>query len=451
MGFNRFGLVLGVRLTLLLLALSGAGYLMVIARHPVASLLAVALVVLLGLQTVRFVSRTNQELARFLDAVRYADFGQRFQLSGLGAGFEELGETFTHILGRFRADRSHQETVLRHLKAILEHVPVPLISVHGDRTVTLWNNAARRLLGPRQIHRLEDLEAFGADLPARISSIRPGERTLVGMEVDGSRQSITLSSSEIVTPAGTERLISLHNIQTELDGMQLAAWQDLVRVLTHEIMNSITPVSSLAKTAADLVDDVSGKLSREHGELVDELGDVRDAVATVARRSDGLMGFVQNYRRLLGLPQPERSRFRIRELLDDVARIAAVGWAEAGISLHCAAEPESLTLNADRRLLEQVLINLLQNAGQALASPRGGNVWLSARLNPQGRVLIEVADDGPGIPEEVAARMFVPFYTTRKDGSGVGLALSRQIMNAHGGTLSFANRDSGGARFTLGF
>ncbi len=450
MGFEKFGLLVSIRLVMIMVVLAVAGFLLISPGYPAATLLTLGLAGILTVEVVRYVSKTNQEVARFLSAVRYADFGQRFEFTGLGAGFSELGETFTQILDRFRDDRRQQEGELRHLKALLEHVPVPLISVYADQRIVLWNNAARRLFGKVQIERLADLNPFGADLPGKIMAIQPEARALATITMDGMEQSLSISASEITTASSTERLFSLQNIQTELDGMQLSAWQDLVRVLTHEIMNSITPVTSLAKTAVDLVDDVSRKLS-DQSELVAELKDVKDAVNTVARRSDGMMDFVSSYQRLLRLPDPKMSRFKLDELFADVTRMATVDWPGAGLALEARVEPSKLDLYADRQMVEQVLINLLQNSQHALEGMANGEVTLAGRLNKRGHVTIEVTDNGPGIDDDVAARMFVPFYTTRKEGSGVGLALSRQIMNAHGGTISFANGSDGGARFSLAF
>ncbi len=450
MGFSRFGFAIGLRLTFILLSLGVTGLLLVTPGYPVAMFVALVVAVILATELFAYVAKTNREVTRFLDAARYADFGQRFEFSGLGAGFAELGETFTFILDRFRHNRNEQEAELRHLKALLEHVPVPLLSVRSSGQVTLWNNAARRLFGTDIVTRITDLAAYGRDIPARIESLQAGERILLTLHMENQDLSFSVGSSEISIAANTERLISLQNIQSELDVTQLQAWQDLVRVLTHEIMNSITPVSSLAKTAADLVQDVSDKIAGNN-ELVEELRDVKDAVDTVARRSDGLMKFVSSYRQLTRLPEPNRTRFLVADLFSDVARMAAVNWTDHEPGLTLTIEPDKLELVADRQMIEQVLINLLQNAYYAVADTDAGCIELIAKLNRRDHVTIEVLDNGSGIAPEIAERIFVPFYTTRKEGSGVGLALSRQLMIANGGSITFTNRDTGGARFALSF
>jgi len=450
MGFNRFSLLLAARLFVIMVGLVGLAFFFTTPGYRAATLLTAIVVGGLAWEVFRFISKTNEEITRFLDAARYADFGQRFSLGSLGAGFGELGEIFTDILERFREYRTVQESELRHLKALVEHVPVPLISVQTNGRVELWNNAARRLFGLAHVARMQDLEQFGSDFVEQITTAQAGDKRLVPFIEDNMERRLTIAVSQIIIEGKTEKLISLQDIQSELDDTQLQAWQDLVRVLTHEIMNSITPVASLAKTAVDLVDDASRKIE-DHPDVVDELADVRDAVNTVASRSDGLMKFVSSYRRLTRLPPPAKTQFRLDDLFADVVKLSTVNWDEKGLSLITNIEPSQLDLFADRDMIEQMLINILQNSEHALADIADGRVSLMARLNKRGHVTVEISDNGPGIPEDIIRRIFVPFFTTKREGSGVGLALSRQVMIAHGGTISVSTGDNGGARFTLVF
>jgi nitrogen fixation/metabolism regulation signal transduction histidine kinase len=450
MGFNRFSLLLTLRLALLMLLLVALVYCVLQPGLHAATALLLGLLGLLVYEVFRFVSRTNHEVSRFLDAARYADFGQRFDFGSLGAGFEELGETFTEILERLRNQRTDQEAELRHLKALLEHVPVPLISLHSDGHVSVWNNPARRLFGSGQVTQVEDLATYGEEFAQRVQAAQPGERQLANFAVDGMERRLTIAASQIILRGETERLVSLQDIQSELDGTQLEAWQDLVRVLTHEIMNSITPVASLAKTTVDLVDDAAGKVT-DHPDVVEELADVKDAVETVARRSDSLMTFVTSYRRLTQLPPPEKTQFEVAAFLDAVRQLALGGDESGGPALSVDVTPPGLELNGDRGMLEQVLLNLLRNSEQALAGREDAEIRLSARLNRRGNVCIDVEDNGPGIPADLKQRVFVPFFTTKREGSGVGLALSRQVMIAHGGSISVADAAPQGTRFTLTF
>ena len=332
MGFKHLSLLLALRLMLIMIFVAGAGALITTRGYPAATLLAFLIIASLAYELFLFISKTNREVSRFLDAAHYADYSQRFDLENLGAGFRELGETFTRIMQRFRDDRSQRERELHHLKALLEHVPVPLISIHSNEDITLWNNPARRLFGITHVTRLADLNQFGIEFFGQIRSIRPGEQRLATFHADEIDQQLKISASEITIASQTERLISLQNIQNELDGMQLSAWQDLVRVLTHEIMNSITPVTSLARTAANLVEEARSKLAAQTHiadvtEVTEVLQDAKDAVETVARRSDGLLNFVSSYRQLTRLPPPEKSNIALDALFKASPKsLRLTGW-----------------------------------------------------------------------------------------------------------------------------
>ncbi len=398
----------------------------------------------------RFVSRTNRELARFLDAARYADYSQRFDLAKEGAGFEVLGEAFTDIVERMRARRAGQEMEVRRLRALIEHIPVPLLTLHTDDAVTLQNNAARRLFGAEHVTHLRDLRRFGFKFAESVATAVPGNRQLVTFTVEGIEYHLTLATTEIIIDGHSERLVSLQDIQSELDATQAQAWEELVRVLTHEIMNSITPVTSLAKTALHVVEDIL--IKEKAGEAFDEdLEDLRDAVATVARRSDSLTQFVDSYRQISRLAPPEKKRVRLDGLFESARQLVVAEWPGSGVEFSVNVVPAELDVYADRDLVEPVLLNLLRNAWQSTVNIEDPRIELRGRLNRRNNVVIDVIDNGPGVPDSITNKIFVPFFTTKETGSGVGLALARQVMIAHGGFIRLSRNDAGGATFSLTF
>ena len=448
--FRRFVVMLIVRLALTGVAMAALVWAALVPGAHGLTAIAGALFVAMTAELWRYVSRTNREVARFLDAARYADYSQRFEFSRQGAGFRALGEAFTDILARMRERSSDQEIETRRLRALIEHIPVPLLTLHGDDTIELQNNAARRLFGAEHVTRLRDLRKFGLSFAESVETAVPGRRQLVTFEVEGIEYHLTLATTELIVAGNSERLISLQDIQSELDATQAEAWEDLVKVLTHEIMNSITPVTSLARTASDVVRDVIEK-DRHGGDIGEDLVDLRDAVDTVARRSDSLTQFVDSYRQITRLAPPEKKRVRLADLFEAVLRLAQAECPQSRVVFSSRVQPEGLDVYADRDLLEPVLLNLLRNAWQACDGRDSGAVQMVGRLNRRNNVVIEVADDGPGIPANLAKKIFVPFYTTKDKGSGVGLALARQVMIAHGGFIRVGNNDSGGATFSLTF
>jgi nitrogen fixation/metabolism regulation signal transduction histidine kinase len=450
MASKSFPIELLGRIALLLLISLAVAWLAISGRYYAGLVIATLLLFLSALELWRFVNRTNEELSRFLDAARYADFSQRFNFAGSGSGFDELGEVFTEILENLRKLRSEQEADRRRLKALVEQVPVPLLSIHQDDSISMHNNAARRLFGASSVSQLRDLRQFGSGFHRAVVDAVPGKRELVTFVHDGMEQQMTLASSEVIVGSAQELLISLQDIQSELDFMQAEAWQDLVRVLTHEIMNSITPISSLARTATDLADDLVERLDDE-SPVLDDVMDIQSAVSTVARRSDSLTQFVNSYRQLTRLAPPEKDRVPIADLFEHVVRLALAEWSDDRVDLTVQTTPEGLEVMADRDLLEPTLLNLLRNAWQATADTAEPRISLTAKLNRRGHVVIEVSDNGPGIAADITRKIFVPFFTTKKSGSGVGLALTRQVMIAHRGYVTLGESDTGGARFSLIF
>jgi nitrogen fixation/metabolism regulation signal transduction histidine kinase len=450
MAYSRFVPGLVARTVLLVLVMAVFAFFLVGPGLHGLTLLAVAILALVFAELWRYISRTNRDLARFFESARHADFSQRFSDRGMGSGFDELGQAYNDILEEQRKARARKEAGNRQLRALIEHIPVPLMTLHDDRSLTLQNNAARRLFGAAAVTRLEDLAQFGESFHQSVENAVPGIRELVTFTVEDVEYCLTLAATETITEGRKERLISLQDIQTELDQSQAQAWQDLVRVLTHEIMNSITPVTSLAETARDVVDDIMQK-SGPNDPLAEDLEDLQLAVATLAHRSGGLMNFVDSYRQITRLDPPEKQRIVLAELFENAARLARAEWGDDEVVLEWDVAPQGLDVMADRDLLEPVLLNLLRNAWQATIGIEGARIRLLGRMNRRGRVVIEVKDNGPGIPEEMERKIFVPFFTTKEQGSGVGLALARQVMIAHGGFVRLVNQGGEGATFVLTF
>lgn len=450
MVYKRFSLLLAIRLVVIGLAIAGTLWLFLQPGLHSATLIALTIVVISAAELWWFINRTNREVARFLDAARHADYSQRFGYTNIGTGFSELAAAFTDILDRMYEQHAGLETQVRQLNALIDHIPIPLLTVHGDNSITLQNNAARRLFGAAHVTQLRDLRQFGGSFYDAVAEAVPGNRELVTFDVEGVEYKLALATSENIVSGESRRLVSLQDIQSELNTNQAEAWQDLVRVLTHEIMNSVTPVTSLAATARDVVDDVVRKAD-PRSDISEDLADLRDAVHTVARRSDSLMQFVHSYRQITRLAPPEKKRVQVKDLFETVTRLVAAEWAASESVIDVSVRPSELDVYADRDLLEPVVMNLVRNALQATKDISNPRIDLRGRLNRRGNIVIEVADNGPGVPSDIANKIFVPFFTTKEDGSGVGLALARQVMTAHGGFVRVSGNEGGGALFTLTF
>jgi nitrogen fixation/metabolism regulation signal transduction histidine kinase len=348
---------------------------------------------------------------------------------------------------RFRAARLDREAQRRYLEALVEHVPVAILAVHDDGAVELLNNAARRLLDAAPRTTTQSLIEHGAAFQRDIAQCQTGSRIVTRMVTDGVERHLILSATHLVVTGAPLRLVTLQDIQRELESSELSAWQDMARILSHEIMNSLTPIASLARTADDMIDDLARRASGGD-ELV---SDIHAAIRTVARRSDGLMRFVRNYRQFTQMPPPALKPVVLDEYLARFEPLLATEWAARGITLVVAPPPPGVTILADDSLLDQAIINLLRNAADAAAGRPEPRVWLDARLSERGRPVIEIADNGPGLDESLGDQIFLPFFTTKPESSGIGLALARQVMLVHKGAISASQRPGGGALFRLTF
>ncbi|MFV3077737.1 sensor histidine kinase [Niveispirillum fermenti] len=453
MGYKRFELNVTVRVALLALSSMLLGIMLVETSFRATSfLVGLAILAQVG-GLLRAVTRTNREVARFLGAIAHSDFTQTFALGRQGAGFEELGTAINQVMEKFRRSRATSEQQADYLHAMLNHVPVALAAVYEDGRVELLNNFAHRLLGPEELSRRT---TDGQLLTDALCKLAPGSRSLIRVAAGSSvgPQQLTVTATRLILGGESRLLLSLQNIAGDLEATEVRAWQDLVRVLTHEMMNSLTPIASLTRTAQGVLTDLREKAA-DQPELAEEIADAEMAVDTVARRSGSLLRFVERYRQFTSVPKPQLSRMKVKEITERLQRLMAPAAQDHGIGLEVLVLPPQLELQADTDMVEQVLINLLKNAVEAMRGMeprRGGHrIRLTAHLDEGGHVVINVGDNGPGIPSEVAEKIFIPFYTTKREGSGVGLSLARQVMLAHGGSINMSPDPDGGTVFTLRF
>ena len=441
--FKHFRLVCTSRILLLGATIYLFFHLLQQAEYPATTLVIGLLVAYQIWALIHYVDRTNRDLGRFFQAIRYADFSQTFVTGGLGSSFDELKNAFNEVLDAFRSTRADKEEHARYLQTVVQHVGVGLVAFDAKGRVELINTAAKRLLKVNRLRHISGLESLSPELVETLQSLGPRQKALVRIEQEHDLLQLAMYATVFRLRDREFTLVSLQNIQTELEEKEMEAWQNLIRVLTHEIMNSITPISSLAATA-------SGLLGTDHLET-ESLPDVRDAVQTIHRRSEGLLHFVDAYRDLTRLPTPSFQIIRASELLSRVEQLMARQIREASAELHTSIDPGSLELTADPELVEQVLINLVRNATEAVTGRDGAHIELRARTDGRGSSLVEVVDIGSGIVEEALEKVFIPFFTTKQDGSGIGLSLCRQIMRLHRGTISVRSKPNVETVFTLRF
>ena len=392
----------------------------------------------------RYIDNANRGLARFLQAVRYQDFSLSPGIEGLGGSFVDLNAAFREISGKFQQTREEKEAQYRYLQTVVQHIGVGLLSLRSDGSVDLLNNVAKRLLRVSHLRNIRDLPTLFQPLISEIQRLRPGEKSLFKLEQSDEILQLALYTTEFKLHDQLYKLVSLQNIQVELEEKETEAWQSLTRVLTHEIMNSLTPIASLAATASSLL-----HASEKENPAGNQ--DVTEALQTIDRRSQGLMRFVHAYRSVALIPKAQFEIFPVMRMFQRVEKLMQDKLSRQGIAFSSEVEPSSLEMTADPDLTEQVLINLLLNAMEALGDCEKPGIHLSSRMNERGRVIIQVSDNGPGIAPESREKVFIPFFTTKKEGSGIGLSFSRQVMRLHRGAIAVQSQPETGTIFTLRF
>ncbi len=428
---------------LLLVGVYQAQQLLVFSLIGIMMLLAVQIYLLFG-----YMQSTQLEMESFFEAVRYEDGARRINTRFKQS--QNLKVLWQEIQTQLQQLRQKNEELVRYYSLLLEKVPVALVVVEGDGEdgkIELVNSAAQQLFKRSYLTTVDQLQDYGAQLALDIQQIAAGEQRSSHLLSDQVTTAVALSAAAIQLHGGTKKVISIQPIQRELDKQEILAWQNLVQVFTHEIMNSMTPVASLSRTADELLlTQLEAQPSPD-----ESMQDAQQAIHTVARRAEHLMQFVQAYRRIANPPQLQCVDIAVQDLLENVCRLFQVQANEQKIVMECATIPLHLKLKADPAHLEQALINLMRNALDASSGKDDGHIYLKAYIGHGGNLLIDVIDNGTGIPTDKLEQIFVPFYTSKRDGTGVGLFLVKQIMQAHRGSVCALQGENGGSILRLSF
>ncbi|HAQ65932.1 MAG TPA: ATP-binding protein [Bacteroidales bacterium] len=451
MAFNgfRFGVI--ARVLFIAVLMFAAVWL---AMHPefrFSAAIVGIMAIIAVLELIRYVERTNRRITQFLESIRHADFTSTFSDKGMGKSFKRLSEAFTEVINEFKKNRAEKEEHFNYLQTVVQHISIGIIAFRSDGKVDMQNHAVRRLLGTSPLRNISELGTIKKSLPESLLQMKAGDRSLIKVFVENELLQLSIYATEFRLRNESYVLVSLQNIHSELEEKEIESWQKLIRVLTHEIMNSITPISSLASTVTDMLIDNEGTLPIARELDQEDVQNVHDALMTIQNRSRGLLNFVEIYRNLTRIPKPNFRYFPVTEVLDRLQRLMKPRLIEQNVSFSFRASPPDLMLTADPDLIDQVFINLMLNALDALKGREEGKIGIEAYANKNGRITVDIIDNGSGIKPDIIDKIFMPFFTSKKEGSGIGLSLSRQIMQLHKGSISVKSKPEEGTVFSLTF
>jgi two-component system nitrogen regulation sensor histidine kinase NtrY len=408
------------------------------------------LIVLQAWLLVNEVNKINADLEKFFSSVHDHDSSVRFSENAEGNSFRKIHEMMNQLNTIIQNVKIENERTSHFLQSVVDHVDIGLLSFDTDGRIKIYNRAVIRYLKVPQPRQLSALKITDSEIFKIINTIKSGQEVLHKMKTDNLLQSILIKATELKFESSVIKLVSFQDITNELDKKELDSWQRLIRVLTHEIMNSISPITSLTSVISgyfkknDDVNPVSPE-NIDHQIIAKTLFGLN----TIEETGKGLLDFVDKYRSLTSLPKPDVCKFTISDLFRR-CKLLMESSISGNNKITASAYPEDIALFADYSQVEQVLINLIKNAIAAISGKRNGVIQLKAFCSEEGTI-IQVEDNGIGISNDIIEDIFVPFYTTKENGSGIGLSLSKQIMQNHKGTISVNSAPNRGATFTLKF
>ena len=413
-------------------------------------IISFGLIVFFTVNIIRLVEKSNRDFAQFLNNVSHNDFTSSSGTLSQGFGARNFVDAQKTLLSKYRKLKADRSAQYEYLNMVVEHVDTALLCFDNEGKIEIINNAASRLLNKKYVSNLNIVAKLNKDLADALWDIRAGDTKVLKIVIDNELHQLILSATEFVLLERKYKLVSLQNIKNALDEREIESWQKLIKVLTHEIMNSMTPIVSLSRYIESVISDkdLRSKLGDENSE---QYKDLQQSIDAIASRSQGLMEFVDAYRSLSHFPTPVFDLVNIGALFERIELLLKEKFQDASIQFATKIDPANVSLVADVNFLEQVLINLLSNAIDAVAGRSASTIQLICRQRKDGKVTLQVTDNGCGISKDIIENIFTPFYTTKEKGSGIGLSLSRQLTTLNNGVLSVSSIEGEGSQFSLAF
>jgi two-component system, NtrC family, nitrogen regulation sensor histidine kinase NtrY len=446
------GLYINIILRVSLIILSSAllGYCIVVSQSLRFSIICFLIILFLTINLISYLNTTNKKIRFFFDSVRNDDSNLSFPIGTKNAGLNELYASMNRVNQQIQQLKIENRQQEQYFGILLEHLATGIITYDNKGFVLHANSSAKKLLSIDVLTHLQQIERNDLKLFQTISSIKPSERRLIAITTDQGETQLSLKATSFRTNDKELVILSIQDIKNELDEKEIESWMKLIRVLMHEIMNSITPITSLSESLSNIYSNEGKPV------LPDQVNSKTIATTllglnVIKEQGKGLMSFVESYRKLTRIPEPEKKLFKVADLLRRVQILYSSLEMSDRINLSVSLNKPDLEIYADQNLISQVLINLVKNALEANESNPKGKIAIVADIDPDSHSEICVIDNGPGISEENLDEIFVPFFTTRQNGSGIGLSISKQIMKAHGGNLKVRSIQGKETRFCLTF
>jgi len=446
--FKKFEWRIVIRVLLLFITLSGASYLLVKGLF-IYLLLAGIVIIFQLIDFYRFNKKAQDEVAQFVEAIHYRDFSRNFDVKHAPLEIQPLRKSFNEINTTFKVISREKEMQYQYLQRILELVDTGILSYETTTGDIGWmNESLKKMLGVPYLRTIHSLEKREPVIYRELLVLRSGEHKVVALTKENNQSKILLSATAFQTEQRIYKLIAFQNVSEALDETEAEAWKKLLSVMTHEIMNSVAPISSLAETLKKQLDKSREETAEERQSSFEDLV---LGVETIQRRSEGLLKFAQTYRNLNKITTLNLRKVYVRDLFENLNQLMQPTLEQKGIELEIILKDPELMVQVDPNLVEQVLINLLVNAMEAVKDRPEPRITLFAATLANSRIMLKISDNGTGIPEELMDKIFIPFFSTKKSGSGIGLSLCKQIMMLHKGNIQVHSVDGEGTAFILSF